>query len=36
VIVLPSLYYLFSVFKLPHPAPGKEKEVTEAAESKGS
>lgn len=36
VIVLPSLYYLFSVFKLPYPAPGKEKEVTEAAESKGS
>ena len=24
VLLLPSLYYLFSVFKLPYPAPGKE------------
>jgi cytochrome d ubiquinol oxidase subunit II len=23
-LLLPSLYYLFSVFKLPLPAPGKE------------
>lgn len=27
VLLLPSLYYLFSVFKLPYPAPGKEKEA---------
>ncbi len=26
VLLLPSLYYLFSVFKLPYPAPGKEEE----------
>ncbi|MGH2494770.1 MAG: cytochrome d ubiquinol oxidase subunit II [Ktedonobacteraceae bacterium] len=26
-LLLPSLYYLFSVFKLPYPAPGKEKEA---------
>ncbi len=25
-LLLPSLYYLFSVFKLPYPAPGKEEE----------
>ncbi len=25
-LLLPSLYYLFSVFKLPYPAPGKEAE----------
>ena len=27
-LLLPSLYYLFSVFKLPYPAPGKEKEAS--------
>ncbi|HEU0004295.1 MAG TPA: cytochrome d ubiquinol oxidase subunit II [Ktedonobacteraceae bacterium] len=27
VLLLPSLYYLFSVFKLPYPAPGKEREA---------
>lgn len=27
VLLIPSLYYLFSVFKLPYPAPGKAAEV---------
>ena len=30
VLLLPSLYYLFSVFKLPYPAPGKEKETSDS------
>ena len=31
VLLLPSLYYLFSVFKLPYPAPGKEKEADKSS-----
>lgn len=29
IIVIPSLYYLFSVFKLPYPAPGVQKSAIE-------
>ncbi len=32
VILLPSLYYLFSVFKLPYPVPGLRKQVRHQAE----
>jgi cytochrome bd ubiquinol oxidase subunit II len=31
VLILPALYYLFSVFKLPTPAPGMEKKEEHAA-----
>lgn len=33
VILLPSLYYLFSVFKLPYPAPGLRKPVEREKEA---
>lgn len=36
VILLPSLYYLFSVFKLPYPAPGKTEEVEEVGKQGSS
>jgi cytochrome d ubiquinol oxidase subunit II len=35
-IVLPSLYYLFSVFKLPYPVPGKAAEAEEQVNKIGS
>ncbi|HEU5231010.1 MAG TPA: cytochrome d ubiquinol oxidase subunit II, partial [Ktedonobacteraceae bacterium] len=31
VILLPSLYYLFSVFKLSYPVPGLKKEAAQTA-----
>lgn len=34
VILLPSLYYLFSVFKLPYPVPGLNKKTTRAIENR--
>lgn len=34
VILLPSLYYLFSVFKLPYPVPGLKRETAQAAENR--
>lgn len=34
VILIPSLYYLFSVFKLPYPAPGLRRETTQTVESR--
>jgi cytochrome d ubiquinol oxidase subunit II len=34
-ILLPSLYYLFSVFKLPYPVPGKAAEVETLTDSVG-
>ena len=37
VLLLPSLYYLFSIFKLPTPAPGKEEPVAnEVVQEKSS
>ncbi|HWS83460.1 MAG TPA: hypothetical protein VN207_04300, partial [Ktedonobacteraceae bacterium] len=32
IIVIPSLYYLFSVFKLPSPAPGLQRHANEQKE----
>ncbi|HEY4032352.1 MAG TPA: cytochrome d ubiquinol oxidase subunit II [Ktedonobacteraceae bacterium] len=32
IIVIPSLYYLFSVFKLPYPAPGLQRSANEQIE----
>lgn len=33
IIVIPSLYYLFSVFKLPYPAPGIQRSASEPREA---